>query len=255
MTFRIFWLVLSLASLMAMAAQADDLDSGLPESNTNSAAAGAASDTADDFAPDEDDSKILSLSLDESIQLALQNNLDVEVQRFTPLIAGEQETESWGAYDPELFSEFGYSESKEPISFILQEEVIFQGDSYDGFGGFRGLIPYFGSEYSFQFNGERTTTNLPVQAFSPEYRSSFSLSVSQPLLRGLTDLERSLDPGQDIAHPLRRIARKLPTPRDGYGARSRRFLLEPDRDERAEARRTEEPRHRQSPARPDRDPV
>jgi outer membrane protein TolC len=185
MTFRIFWLVLSLASLMAMAAQADDLDSGLPESNTNSAAAGAALDTADDFAPDEDDSKILSLSLDESIQLALQNNLDVEVQRFTPLIAGEQETESWGAYDPELFSEFGYSESKEPISFILQEEVIFQGDSYDGFGGFRGLIPYFGSEYSFQFNGERTTTNLPVQAFSPEYRSSFSLSVSQPLLRGL----------------------------------------------------------------------
>jgi outer membrane protein TolC len=62
---------------------------------------------------------------------------------------------------------------------------VSKSDSYDGFGGFRGLLPYFGSEYSFQFNGERTTTNLPVQSFSPEYRSSFSLSVSQPLLRGL----------------------------------------------------------------------
>ena len=40
-------------------------------------------------------------------------------------------------------------------------------DSYDGFGGFRGLLPYLGSEYSFQFNGERTTTNNVFRAFLP----------------------------------------------------------------------------------------
>ena len=62
----------------------------------------------------------LRLSLDESIQLALQNNLDVEVQRFTPLIAGEQETEAWGAYDPEFFAEFGYSDIENPSSFLLE---------------------------------------------------------------------------------------------------------------------------------------
>jgi outer membrane protein TolC len=177
-----FWLALSLTSLVAIVAQADDLDSELPEGDLGSTATDPATDEP---APDADDSQTLRLSLDESIQLALQNNLDVEVQRFTPLIAGEQETEAWGAYDPEFFAEFGYSDNKEPISFLLQEQTIFEGDSYDGFGGFRGLVPYFGSEYSFQFDGERTTTNLPVQAFSPEYRSSFSLSVSQPLLRGL----------------------------------------------------------------------
>ena len=185
MKFRIFWLILSLGSWVAIAAQADDLGSGLSESEMDSAAADAAPDTADEPAPDADDSQALRLSLDESIRLALQNNLDVEVQRFTPLVAGEQETEAWGAYDPEFFAEFGYSDTEEPISFLLQGVSTSQGDSYDGFGGFRGLIPYFGSEYSFQFNGERTTTNLPVQAFSPEFRSSFSLSVTQPLLRGL----------------------------------------------------------------------
>lgn len=185
MKFRIFWLILSLGSWVAIAAQADDLDSGLSESDMDSAAAVAAPDVMDEPALATDDSQILRLSLDESIRLALENNLDVEVQRFTPLVAGEQETEAWGAYDPEFFAEFGYSDIEEPISFLLQGVATSQGDSYDGFGGFRGLIPYFGSEYSFQFNGERTTTNLPVQAFSPEYRSSFSLSVSQPLLRGL----------------------------------------------------------------------
>ena len=39
-----------------------------------------------------------------AIMLMIRNNLDVEVQRFAPLIAGERETEAWGAYDPALFS-------------------------------------------------------------------------------------------------------------------------------------------------------
>ena len=185
MNFRSSWPIVSLVSLIAATAPGDDLDSGLPEIATDSAAASAAPDAVDPVAPDSDDSLTMRLSLAESIQLALQNNLDVEVQRFAPLIAGEQETEAWGAYDPEFFAEFGYSDTKEPISFILQGEPLSKGDSYDGFGGFRGLLPYLGSEYNFQFDGERSTTNLPVQSFSPEYRSSFSLSVTQPLLRGL----------------------------------------------------------------------
>ena len=187
MEFRIFWLILSLVSTSTTAAWADDLDSGMPEGELGSAAseADAALNAMDDPALPDAEGPVLRLSLDESIRLALENNLDVEVQRFTPLIAGEQEAEAWGAYDPEFFAEFGYSDTEEPISFLLQQEATFKGDSYDGFGGIRGLIPYFGSEYHFQFNGGRTTTNLPVQAFSPEFQSSFSLGVTQPLLRGL----------------------------------------------------------------------
>jgi len=185
MKFRSFWLILLLGSLIATAAPADDIDSELAETDADSAAADAAPDSMDEPASDTDPSQTLRLSLDESIQLALQNNLDVEVQRFTPLIAGEQETEAWGAYDPEFFAEFGYSDIEQPTSFTLEGESVNISDSYSGFGGFRGLLPYLGSEYSFQFNGERTTTNVPVQAFSPEYRSSFSLGFSQPLLRGL----------------------------------------------------------------------
>ncbi len=188
MRFRILWITLSLASLVASAAPADDLDSASSQTAEDSATAGARMDAADPSMMDPGDSKALRLSLDEAIQLALRHNLDVEVQRFTPLIAGEVEREAWGAYDPELFSEFGYSDTENPSSFALeglQGESRSRFDSYDGFGGFRGLLPYLSTEYTFQFDGERTTTNLPVQSFSPEYRSSFSLTVSQPLLRGL----------------------------------------------------------------------
>lgn len=127
----------------------------------------------------------MKLSLAEAIALALENNLDVEVQRFEPLISGEQEMEAWGAYDPELFSEFGYASNKNPNAFGLNQQAVSLDKLTDGFGGFRGLVPYLGSQYSFQFNGQRATTNSTVQSLSPEFRSSFSLNFTQPLLRGL----------------------------------------------------------------------
>ena len=159
MKVRIFWLTLSVVTFITTTALGDDLYSGMSEDDNDSAAAGAEPDAAAEPA---DDSQRLQLSLDESIQLALQNNLDVEVQRFTPLIAGEQETEAWGAYDPEFFGEFGYSDSELPSSFALDLQTLNKTDSYDGFGGIRGLLPYIGSEYSFQFNGERTRS---IEAF------------------------------------------------------------------------------------------
>ena len=185
MTFRSSWLIGPLVSLIATTAPGDELDSESPEIATDSAAAGAAPDSVDQLAPDTDDPLTMRLSLEGSIRLALQNNLDVEVQRFTPLLAGERETEAWGAYDPEFFAEFGYSDTENPSSFTLEGQTLSLFDSYDGFGGIRGLLPYLGSEYNFQFDGERTTINNVFQTLSPEYRSSFSLSITQPLLRGL----------------------------------------------------------------------
>ena len=43
----------------------------------------------------------LALSLAEAIAMGLENNLDVQVDRFEPLIADEEESIAWGAYDPE----------------------------------------------------------------------------------------------------------------------------------------------------------
>ena len=185
MTFRISWLILPLAWCMTTGALADDLDSELVDPAEDDTAADSAPDAAYASASADDDGQTMRLSLNESIRFALQNNLDVEVQRFTPLIAGEFETQAWGVYDPEFFAEFGYSDVEHPSSFILDGQTLSTGDSYDGIGGIQGLVPYLGSFYSFQFNGERTTTNNVIQSYSPELRSSFTLAITQPLLRGL----------------------------------------------------------------------
>jgi outer membrane protein len=132
----------------------------------------------------------LGLSLADAIKMGLENNLGVEVSRHTPLIANENESIAWGAYDPEWFSEFGYSLDKNPNANILLSNV--QDDKTesvnrrtDGFGGIRGLVPWLGSSYQFQLDGSRRTTNNAIDVLSPELRSEFSMRFTQPLMKGL----------------------------------------------------------------------
>jgi outer membrane protein TolC len=127
----------------------------------------------------------LALSLADAIAMGLENNLNVEVQRHEPLIASEDAEAAWGSYDPEWFGEVGYSSIEDPNSFVLDATTVAIRDTTDGFGGFRGLVPLLGTWYNLEFGGSRLKTNSTIQALSPELRSSFSISVTQPLLRDL----------------------------------------------------------------------
>ena len=65
----------------------------------------------------------LSLSLADAIRMGLENNLDVQVARFSPLIAGEQEGIAWGAYDPEFFGDIDYANTETPTAFLFSQEI------------------------------------------------------------------------------------------------------------------------------------
>jgi outer membrane protein len=127
----------------------------------------------------------LGLSLADAIKMGLENNLGVEVNRHTPLIANENESIAWGAYDPEWFSEFGYSMDKNPNANVLLGTTESSNRRTDGFGGFRGLVPWLGSSYEIQVDGSRHTTNNTIQVLSPELRSEVSMRFTQPLMKGL----------------------------------------------------------------------
>ena len=50
----------------------------------------------------------LALSVGDAIAMSIENNLDVEIARFTPLIAALDRTAAWGFYDPNFFASFEY---------------------------------------------------------------------------------------------------------------------------------------------------
>ena len=127
----------------------------------------------------------LALTLEDALKMGLENNLDVQVQRYAPLIAEMDEAIAWGAFDPESFAEFGYTDAQIPNSNVLFGTAESVNRTTDGFAGFRGMLPLLGTQYTAQFDSDRTTTNNTIEALSPKYGSGWRVDVAQPLLRDL----------------------------------------------------------------------
>ena len=68
----------------------------------------------------------LALSLQEAIAMGLENNLNLEVQRHAPLIAGEDNQIAWGGYDPEFYGETNYLDTEVPNAVALNQQSTTQ---------------------------------------------------------------------------------------------------------------------------------
>ena len=125
----------------------------------------------------------LKLTLAEAIRMGLENNLDVQVERFSPLIAGEEEEIAWGTYDPEFFGSVDYADGDRPTGFLTGGgATLIEETSVGGGTGIRGNVPLLGSSYNLEFTSSRDESDFALQFLSPEYNSSINLSLSQPLL-------------------------------------------------------------------------
>jgi outer membrane protein TolC len=117
--------------------------------------------------------------------MGLENNLNVEVQRYTPYVAYEETRIAWGAYDPVFASDFGYDKRDTPNANALVIGTATTTRVTGGGSGLRGTLPLLGSVYEARFGGSRDTSNVSIQTLSPEYNSSWSIAFTQPLLRDL----------------------------------------------------------------------
>jgi outer membrane protein TolC len=126
----------------------------------------------------------LALSLADAIAMGIENNLEIEIERHAPLIAEEDYRISWGAYDPILGGEAGYS-NEDPVTANPLFRTTSTNELTDGSASLSGLVPYLGASYGIDFNGQRSDSDIFIQVFNPEYTSDLTFSGSLPLLRGL----------------------------------------------------------------------
>lgn len=127
----------------------------------------------------------LELALADAIEMGLENNLSVQVARFAPVLADLDQDIAWGAYDPTLFADVGYTDAKVPNANLLAGTDTTVSRSTDGDAGLRGMLPLLGTQYDFTFAASRATTNTLIQSLSPEYTSQWTLGVTQPVLKNL----------------------------------------------------------------------
>jgi outer membrane protein len=151
----------------------------------------------------------LMLSLDDAISIALENNLDIYVQRFTPWIAETQLLKAkaggvpqsgssqnvvlgsgpTGSFDPVITSNLNWARSAQPINnpFTSGSGTTTVGafTSYSANVNF-GYSQLFhtGTGVSFTLANNRSSTTLDDVVFNPAVQSTMTLTITQPLLSG-----------------------------------------------------------------------
>ena len=126
-----------------------------------------------------------SLSLDESIQMALEHNLDLQIERYNPRLSLYSLRAAYAGYDP-LFSVSGQHDFSlsggglDPITKLPSPASSSDDDSFrSSITG--GLLPW-GTTYSVSGNIQETYGQTPGGPFD-NTRGAVSTTLSQPLLK------------------------------------------------------------------------
>jgi outer membrane protein TolC len=126
------------------------------------------------------------LSIDDAVATALEQDLDLEVQRLNPVIRDTDIAVFKANYTPNFTSSVNLVDQSQPPSSFLSGNTsqITNGRSSADFG-VQSLVSWWGASYQVLWNNGRTTTNNIFTNFDPQLTSSISLTYQQPLLRNL----------------------------------------------------------------------
>ena len=127
-----------------------------------------------------------SLTVDEAVMLALEQNLDLRVERLNPQIQDLSIAEARTVYTPALSTTFqGNSQNSPSSSFLSGGEIKVTDRLASDRVNIAQEVPWAGGRYSVGWDGSRSSTTNVFSAFDPILRSSVNLSYRQPLVRNL----------------------------------------------------------------------
>jgi outer membrane protein TolC len=125
----------------------------------------------------------LPLSLDEAVARALENNVDIAVERYNPELSAQDVVSAQGYYDPFLFANLSKtSTDTKGTNFFSGGDVVNTKTGVWNLG--LGIPIQTGGEFSLAFNNNKRDTNNAFTTFNPVYNSNLSISLTQPLLKG-----------------------------------------------------------------------
>ncbi|MGA8767861.1 MAG: TolC family protein [Candidatus Acidiferrales bacterium] len=138
----------------------------------------------------------LVLSLDDAISLALENNLDIAVQRYTPwlnqasLLLAKSGVNGKTVFDPSVTSTLSLEEQTIPVNNPFFAGVsagsaindIIQHSAVANFAYTQGFEP--GTQLQVTFDNTRSSTTSAFNSFNPSVQTSLQVELIQPLLNG-----------------------------------------------------------------------
>lgn len=126
------------------------------------------------------------LSLDDAVQLALEQNLNLQVQRLEPQLQDLSLAQVRTAWTPTVNSTIANASSTSPITNVFAgASNQLTNESFKANVGVGQLLPW-GGNYNVAWNNSRGKSNSIYDSPNPFLQSSLSALYTQPLLRNFT---------------------------------------------------------------------
>jgi HAE1 family hydrophobic/amphiphilic exporter-1 len=126
-----------------------------------------------------------NLALEDAVQMALENNLEIDIERTNRSTAETSVQASRGFFDPAFRWTPLMETTNTPTGSVLQGS----GGKLTDRGFVNNLslrqnLNNWGTSFHLDFDNSRATTTNPFSSFSPLVSSRLLLGISQPLVRG-----------------------------------------------------------------------
>lgn len=126
------------------------------------------------------------LSLREAVEMALQNNPDVQISQKNVRVAELDLESARGAFDTRLAASTAFERAKNPLT----NSIFSTGDStiknrvLTNSARLEKPLTRFGTILSGEFSNSFQTTNDPFNSFRRSFQPSLNFSVTQPIFKG-----------------------------------------------------------------------
>jgi HAE1 family hydrophobic/amphiphilic exporter-1 len=129
------------------------------------------------------------LTLQDAVEMALKNNLDIEITRQGVQMAQYNLFAARGFYDVTSSGTIGYRNSVSPVSSIFggggEQGAVSQNSIAYNFNT-NQQVEKTGGNYSIDFNNSRINTSATFATLSPQFNNTLSITYTQPLMRNLS---------------------------------------------------------------------
>jgi len=129
------------------------------------------------------DALLRRLTTDEAVRLALENNLGLQVARFSPQLQDLSLVVTRATWAPALTTRFSQNGNSQPSTgFLSGSTTSTHSNQFANNVSIEQTVKSGGS-YSVGWDSARVTTNSILSSYPTQLNSSLALSIAQPLVR------------------------------------------------------------------------
>jgi len=126
---------------------------------------------------------VIQLTVEQAVRMALDNNIELSVERLNPQLQDLTLAQTRGAYSPTLNSLVNANSSMPLPTSLLNGGNRVTNEVANANVNIAQTLPWFGTSYTAAFNNGRTNTTSTFATLNPQFTTQLTATITQPLLR------------------------------------------------------------------------